>query len=404
MKRIEVLGNKCCGCSACVNKCPKQCISMKIDEEGFLYPHIDTKNCIKCGFCEKVCFSLKRISEDFDSERLPLKTFAGYNRVENIRRNSSSGGIFTAIAEYVINKGGVVFGARFDDNWEVIHDYVETIDDLSKFRGSKYVQSIIGDTYKKAELFLKQGRLVLFSGSPCHISGLRSFLQKDYTNLLLVDFLCHGVPSPGVWKWYLKNLRIDERRKSSLFPVLFPLPKITNIEFRNKDNGWERYNFILEFEDNKNNQSTLSSVFSDNPFMKVFLSNIILRPSCYNCLSRKGSSGSDITIGDLWGADNIVPEINDDKGLSLLLVNTEFGKKIIERLNIVCQEIDFSAAIVFNPVWKISCQKHQNRDAFFKKYKQHRSDFDNFVDYVPKNPWQRRYERVVYILLKYFLK
>ena len=198
---IEIKDKKdCCGCSACVQRCPKQCITLKEDNEGFLYPIVDKKTCIDCGLCEKVCPILHQ-----GEPQKPLKVYAAKNLNEEIRRQSSSGGIFTLLAEQVIQEGGVVFGARFDENWEVKHDYTETIEGLAVFRGSKYVQSRIEDNYKKAEEFLKQGRKVLFSGTPCQIAGLKRFLRKEYEELLTVDFVCHGVPSPGVWRKYLKE-------------------------------------------------------------------------------------------------------------------------------------------------------------------------------------------------------
>lgn len=191
---IEIKDKKdCCGCSACVQKCPKQCISLKEDNEGFLYPEVDKSMCINCGLCEKVCPVLHQ-----GESRKPLKVYAAKNQDEEIRRQSSSGGIFTLLAEKTIQDGGVVFGARFDEHWEVKHDYTETIEGLAAFRGSKYVQSRMEDNYRKAEMFLKQGRKVLFSGTPCQVAGLKRFLRKYYGNLLTIDMVCHGVPSPLV--------------------------------------------------------------------------------------------------------------------------------------------------------------------------------------------------------------
>lgn len=190
----------CCGCAACAQRCPKQCISMKEDAEGFLYPTVDTEVCIDCGLCEKVCPELNS-----GRERQPQKVYAAINKDEKIRLGSSSGGVFTALAEQTIDEGGVVFGARFDENWEVVHAYTETKEGLTAFRGSKYVQSRIGNAYKDAERFLRNGRKVLFTGTPCLVMGLKLYLGRDYDNLLTVDFLCHGVPSPKAWRLYLKE-------------------------------------------------------------------------------------------------------------------------------------------------------------------------------------------------------
>ena len=184
----------CCGCAACVQRCPKQCIILHEDHEGFLYPKVDTDNCIDCALCEKVCPILNE-----GSNRKPLKVYAAINKDEKIRLESSSGGIFTLLAEQTIGEDGVVFGARFDENWQVRLDYTETIEGIAVFRGSKYVQARTENTYQQAEFFLREGRKVLFAGTPCQIAGLKKFLRKEYDNLLAVDFVCHGVPSPKVW-------------------------------------------------------------------------------------------------------------------------------------------------------------------------------------------------------------
>lgn len=193
--------SNCCGCNACVQKCPKQCISMREDDEGFLYPYVDKILCIDCGLCEKTCPVINS-----KEERKPLNVFAAKKPNDEVRMQSSSGGIFTLLAENVIDEGGVVFGAGFNERWEVVHSFAEKKEDLAKFRGSKYVQSKVGNSYKQAEAFLKQGRKVLYSGTPCQIAGLKQYLRKDYANLLAVDFICHGVPSPGVFRTYLRAI------------------------------------------------------------------------------------------------------------------------------------------------------------------------------------------------------
>lgn len=190
---------KCCGCTACVQVCPKQCIDLIEDTEGFLYPKVNKKSCVECGACENVCpftFTLQ-------PRMNPLVSYAAKNRDEDVRKESSSGGIFTALAENVINEGGVVFGVRFDEKWNPVFDYTETVDGLAAFRGSKYVQSTVGDSFKQVRSFLKANRKVLFSGTPCQVAGLKLFLRHEYDNLLTVEVVCHGVPSPGVWRKYL---------------------------------------------------------------------------------------------------------------------------------------------------------------------------------------------------------
>ena len=253
---IEIRDKKnCCGCAACVQKCPKHCVSLKEDEEGFLYPVVNVDKCIDCGLCEKVCPVLNQ-----DKKHEPIGVYAAKNKNDETRKNSSSGGVFTLLAENVIKRGGVVFGARFDERWEVVHDYVEDKEGISKFRGSKYVQSTIGDNYLKAEQFLKAGRKVLFSGTPCQIAGLKHFLRKDYDNLLTVDFICHGAPSPGVFRTFLRDEMHKAARqgggKNTVSLPCIPLVtekdgldckdvEIKSINFRDKRNGWKKYGFAL---------------------------------------------------------------------------------------------------------------------------------------------------------------
>lgn len=205
----------CCGCEACVQRCPKQCITMQSDHEGFLYPKVNEEICIHCGLCEKVCPIINTATE-----KEPFKILGAKANDDEIVKKSSSGGFFSLIAEKVLSQNGVIFGAKFDKNWNVVHDYTDNINELDVFRRSKYVQSRIGNTYQKAEDFLKAGRLVLFTGTPCQIKGLKLFLRKDYENLLTVDFVCHGVPSPAVWNMYLdayiKKLAYKDQISSKL--------------------------------------------------------------------------------------------------------------------------------------------------------------------------------------------
>lgn len=324
--------SQCCGCNACVQRCPKQCIAMCEDEEGFLYPEVDEAICIDCGLCENVCPVINQADA-----RIPLQVYAAKNTDEKIRMHSSSGGVFSILAEQTIKQGGVVFGARFDENWEVKHDYTETIDGVSVFRGSKYVQSKTGDTFKQAEQFLKQNRKVLFSGTPCQIVALKRYLKKEYENLLLVDFICHGVPSPGVWRKYLKQviaLTCDKNTVSSHLKLLLSERNalVEGISFRDKRLGWQKYSFSLTLsttdESGNKNTVSLSESLNENLFMRGFLANLYLRPSCYACPANKGKSGSDITLGDYWGISSLMPDYDDDKGISAISVNTEKGKAV----------------------------------------------------------------------------
>ena len=253
---------ECCGCYACYNICPQSCISMQIDEEGFWYPVVDQERCIDCGLCEKSCPVLnKSIVDNYPT------AYAAVNKDKHIRNQSSSGGLFTIVAESIIRNNGIVFGAGFDDDFNVVHSWTDNIAGLNQFRGSKYIQSCIGTTYKEARDFLKQGKKVLFSGTPCQIAGLKSYLGKDYDNLMCIDIICHGVPSPNVWRRYKEAL--EERSQG----------KTLRIAFRSKVCGWKLFSLSFSFDNDKEYSKRLT----EDIYLKGFLQNLYLRPSCYNC-------------------------------------------------------------------------------------------------------------------------
>lgn len=335
--------SQCCGCESCRNICPKQCIFMKEDNEGFLYPEVNSTDCINCGLCEKVCPVLHP-----SKERIPVAVYAVKHYDDNIRLASSSGGVFTFIAEKVIDEGGVVFGARFNEQWVVIHDYVDTKEKLSHFRGSKYVQSWMGDTYKQVLSFLQSGRKVLFTGTSCQIAGLKLFLRREYDNLLTVDVICHGVPSPKVWKQYLSEITSTDS-----------MP-ITNITFRNKQNGWHNYFLSVKSgEKELSNISTYTEIYSH-----LFLTDLMLRPSCYSCPAKSGKSCSDITLGDFWGIEKIFPEFDDNKGCSVALLYNSNVKSFLEGMAI--KNVTYNQAKQGNPSLENSVSSHINRRYFFK--------------------------------------
>lgn len=345
----------CCGCYACYNVCIKNCISFSEDQEGFFYPHVDHDKCISCNLCVKVCPVINSCES-----REPIRVYAAKNYDVNIIEQSSSGGIFTLFAEKIIKEDGVVFGAKFNDKWEVIHDYIETGHDISMFRESKYVQSKIADTYKKAEIFLKQGRKVLYSGTPCQIKGLKLYLRHEYTNLLTIDFVCHGVPSPGIWQQYLNEMFfIPKNDKRHL--------KLTSINFRNKKYGWK--NFCLAFKgQNKQGYGSFSlfDKHSNNPYMKAFLKDLTLRPSCYNCPAREGKSQSDITLADFWGIWNIDSEFNDDKGTSAVLFYNSKYFNFLES-NSKAKIEPYSLVMKYNSPITKSPKIPDNRAVFFTR-------------------------------------
>lgn len=365
----------CCGCSACVQICPKHCISLSEDEEGFLYPEVSLKQCIDCGLCEKVCPMISR-----PAPIEPLKTLAVKNRNEEERMKSSSGGVFIALARRVIEKGGVVFGAVFDEDWEVKHTYAESLEEVHPMMCSKYLQSRIENTYFEAGQFLKQGREVMFAGTPCQITGLKKYLRKDYPNLLAVDFLCHGVPSPGVWRTYLRETfgtaaqRAATGKNTVLSLSLKNVPAIAGISFRDKTlSGWKKFSFVVwgkSASKADKNSVLLSAIHRDNPYMRGFLSNLYLRPSCYRCLCKNGISHSDLTIADFWGIGSLMPDFDDDKGVGLVLVNTRRGETIFRDLDMDTRISSLADAQPMNGGFRPIIKVHPKRLLFFNEISQ----------------------------------
>lgn len=339
--------SQCCGCSACAQRCPKRCISMHRDAEGFIYPNVDESVCIGCGLCERVCPVINRYGE-----REPLAVYAAKNTDDTVRMQSSSGGMFTLLAERTIEQGGVVFGACWDEEWNVKHDCVERKEDIIKLRSSKYLQSIIGDNYIRVEKFLKQGRQVLFTGTPCQIAGLKHFLSKDYDNLLAVEVICHSVPSPGVWQRYLSE---------KLQGIGLSKSDIRQISFRDKSTGWKSYSFIIK-DKNGNKHCELSG---RNAFMRGFLADLYTRPSCHACPAKQLKSGSDITLGDWWGIDSLLPEIDDDRGVSAVMANTEKGRMALEKESVQFYPLLYEDIVKRNPALVKSALMSENRVIFY---------------------------------------
>lgn len=324
---------------------------MKSDKEGFKYPTIDTNICINCGLCEKICPQINT-----STTQRPIKVYAIKHPNKEIQLKSSSGGAFSLIAEWVIQNKGIVFGAMFNNNWEVFHSYTETMEGLELLRTSKYVQSEIGSSMKKAQEFLKKGKIVMFVGTPCQIHGLKLFLRKDYENLITVDFVCHGVPSPKIWKTYLnKTAKPND---------------IKQISFRNKKLGWENYSFVLQYK----KQKSLSETLKKNPYLRGFIHDIYLRPCCYACKNKSFTSGSDFTLADFWGIKNTYPNLYDKNGISCLTINTIHGMEIFPNMNIQGTQVDYSKALQYNPSFEHSVKMHHFRKLFFK-----------LIHYIPFN-------------------
>lgn len=305
----------CCGCSACASVCPKDCITMTEDEEGFLYPWINKETCIDCGICEEVCPIIKSTSEDTPHFQ---EGFLLQHKDDAIRQQSTSGGAFTAIARWILRQGGVVFGAGYKkDTFIVEHQAVEREEDLSIFRSSKYVQSRIGNTYKEALSYLKAGRWVCFSGTPCQIAGLLGFLRDStWEKLICVDLVCRGVPSPRILKLY-----IDAQQ--SLIGGGF-----RNILFRDKYYGYHYSSFSIYNTDTKKDYH---KGVDSNAYLRAFFSNLSDRPSCYECRFKKRYRESDITIWDCFQVEKFTSRM-DDKGTTRVLVQSEKGKMIMDAI------------------------------------------------------------------------
>ena len=356
MSLIE--NQKCSGCTACVNICPKNCIEMVPDKEGFLYPKIDKSNCIECGLCKKIC------PINNTEKHLPFFAYAVKNKNDKERNESTSGAIFSVLAKYVLNNKGIVFGCKFNNNLQAEHDFVETYDEIDEFRGAKYVQSNLNDSFKKVKSFLEKGRYVLFSGTPCQIAGLDAYLGKKYEKLIKCDVVCHSVPSPKALESYIKALENKHNKK------------ITKIWFRRKDMyGWQKSNVKLKFDDG----SVYQEFLVDTSFMKGFNNGLFNRPSCANCAYKDFKGKSDITIADFWGIENVNEKFSDNIGVSLAFVNTEIGVSLFEKMkeNIEFIKVNVEDTVIKNPFTIKSSPSHKNRKDFFD-----RIDSENFENLV----------------------
>lgn len=360
---LETALELCNGCHTCYSLCPKKAIKMVVNTEGFLFPQINNELCIECGLCEKRCPVLNPITKENEQ----TAASAIINNDEEIRLQSSSGGVFSAIAQDVIKQNGIVFGAKFDGDFNVVHGYTDSIEGLLDFRGSKYVQSAIGEAYKDCKNFLEEGRQVLFSGTPCQIAGLQSFLGKNYDNLLLVDIICHGVPSPLLWSEYKKTL---EKKFAS---------RMVKTAFRRKDYGWKQYSLAVTF----GNASEYCNTLRQDSYLKLFLKDVCLRESCYNCKYKTEKRIADITIADFWGIQNEYPELDDDKGTSFVITHSDKGQKIIDYLsNCTVKQIPLEKGVKYNPSYVRSVIRPTKRDAFFldlEKYSENEISLEKLV-------------------------
>ncbi|MDY0331757.1 MAG: Coenzyme F420 hydrogenase/dehydrogenase, beta subunit C-terminal domain [Thiomonas sp.] len=343
---------ECCGCGACKSSCPKQCIVMFSDEEGFLFPKIDNKICIECGICLKACqyVQIGNFIERLDS---PL-AFAAMDRHSRDLLNSSSGGIAHRLAMYVLERQGVVVGAVYDQDMKVKHQMIDSKQIASKLQGSKYVQSEINNTYIDAKECLEQGRLVLFTGTPCQIGGLYNFLGRDYENLYTVDIICFGVPSPKLFSEYI---RWEQERHRS---------RVIDINFRDKSVRWEVPSTRVYFADSRKNKLQRSN---ENKYYKIFLSHNATRLCCHNCLYTKIERTSDITVGDYWGIAKFNSKIDCSKGISKVLINTIKGQKIYQAIGHDIENFEMPLETVIRANLQHPPKESLSRQVFFHDFK-----------------------------------
>ena len=306
----------CTGCTACFSACPKGCIAMTADDNGFLHPMIDEEKCVRCGLCEKSCPILNPLIIAGNEP----DAYAAYSKDEPMRLDSSSGGVFTEIARVVLWRCGAVFGVAYNEHFDVVHICVENEDDLAKLRGAKYAQSDLRGIFAQIKQKLEAGQPVLFSGTPCQVGGLKAYLEKDYENLVAVDFVCHSVPSPMAWRAYVKY-RVDQDNQGKL-------PGAINL--RSKKTGWTNYQYSNEFR--YADGHIHSSKSSDSLYMKLFVENYINRESCASCQFKGYNRVSDLTIGDFWGIWEVCPEMDDNKGTSAILVQSQRGAEMLQSI------------------------------------------------------------------------
>lgn len=370
-KAISISFKKeCTGCTACANICPEHCIKMVEDNEGFVYPHIDSNKCINCGLCSLTC-PVKNIRKP----ETVCKAFVVQNNNQEQRLMSSSGGFFSVLAGYVLSQGGIVFGAGYNSKMEVVHMPVRRREEMYRLRASKYVQSNLNTTFQMVNDELKSGKIVLFSGTPCQIAGLKNYLHKDYLNLYLIDVICYGVPSPKVFRKYIEF--IEEKYNS----------KVKNMFFRDKSFGYASPNVKILFENGK----TLEMKSDVKSFTKTFFRGISTRPSCFDCKFKCVNKAGDFSMGDCWNVKKLAPELDDDKGTTLVFVHTTKAMLLMKKIesDILQREISLNEAVVNSGVMLLkSAVQNPLRQKFFNEIDE--ISYIKLVDkYVP-DTWKNK--------------
>lgn len=358
---------QCCGCTACANACPTGCISMQPDEEGFLYPYINKEKCIECNKCDTVCPIKKKHTEAREIESICLRSVD----IDTVNE-STSGGFFTPLSKYVLEKNGVVVGVAFTESKKIEHIFVdsENSGEVSKLRGSKYVQSYLYDTFSRIKEILDNEKLVCFSGTPCQVSGLISYLGRDYKNLITVDVVCHGTPSPKLWKKYVEY---QERKHNS---------RIREVSFRKKTYGYHSGTMELVFESGKKYNGSARVDY----MLKSFFREISSRPSCYDCSFKTDQHQSDFTIFDCWSASKLVPGLkDDDRGYTNVFINSDKGRKLFEELrdDYEWYPVEKEQAIKLDGVMiRNSATPHTRRDEYYLELENEELD-EHIQKFIP---------------------
>lgn len=369
----------CCGCGACQAVCPKKCLSMQADDEGFLYPYIEMEKCIHCGKCERVCPQKQKC---IASEFMPT-AYAAMSQNDSVREESSSGGIFSLLAEEILRQDGTVFGAAFDEQFNVCHQSAESQQTLEKLRGSKYVQSDCTSVYKIVKEKLNAKEIVLYTGTPCQIAALKQYLGKEYENLFTAEVLCHGVPSPKLWEKYLEWQR--ENYQSD----------IKSISFRKKTLGWKQFSVEIQFENSK----IYTKPFGEDLYGDLFLKNISLRPSCYHCKFKEIPRCADLSLGDCWGIEKIFPDMDDNRGTSVVLVHSKKGQNLFDKIcsTTIYKEGELDQLLPPESDSRKSVKMHPRRKIMFGKMRAEKS-FRQLHCCVKDSKIKRAYKKMVKVI------
>jgi coenzyme F420-reducing hydrogenase beta subunit len=346
---------KCSGCAACYNKCNYNAIEMRYDEQGFAYPVINIGMCVDCHSCEISCPYLHFENLPEQTAKYYPPVYACYNKNENIRRLSTSGGVFSTIAEKILGENGIVFAVRFDERFRIYHDKTEKNNEIEYFRGSKYAQSTIGTVYRQIKQELENNRKVLFVGLPCQVAGLKQYLNRKNGNLLYTcDFICMGIASPVIWENYLQEFE--------------DVTKLKSIVFKDKKEGWHNWKMRLAYSEKE-----ILAKGKDNLFFNGYLNHLYYRPACFECPFKGILRISDFTIGDCWGIDKIDPEFDDNLGISVVILQSSKARLLFEKVKdkLIYRMIDPEDVIYYNKHSVQCIQLNKETEAFYLDIKKH---------------------------------